>query len=104
MSRFRLGLVSCLLTASCLLAQNATVSGRTADVSDSVVPSASIAISNKNTGTRVTTTSNGEGYFVLPPQPPGQYEVAVTAAGFSEARIENMILEVGQSKTVNVQL
>ena len=104
MSRFGFGLTLLVLTAACASAQNAAVSGRITDISESIVPNASVALSNKNTGTRVTTTTNAEGYFVLPPQPPGQYEVSVTAPGFSEARIENVTLEVGQSKAVNIQL
>jgi hypothetical protein len=104
MSRFGFGLTLLALTAACASAQNAAVSGRITDISESIVPNASVALSNKNTGTRVTTTTNAEGYFVLPPQPPGQYEVSVTAPGFSEARIENVTLEVGQSKAVNIQL
>lgn len=93
-----------LVVVECLLAQNAAVSGRVTDPSEGVVPNATITLSNKNTGSRLSTTSNGEGYFVLPPQPPGQYEVVVTAAGFSAARLDNITLEVGQSRSLNITL
>jgi len=102
--------MSCrLLACACavvlpLAAQNPVVSGRVTDPSDAVVPGARIEIANRTTGIRNTAVSNAEGYYVLPPQPPGVYDFLCSAAGFSATRLEAVTLEVGQSRTVNFAL
>ncbi|HUS08219.1 MAG TPA: carboxypeptidase-like regulatory domain-containing protein, partial [Bryobacteraceae bacterium] len=59
---------------------------------------------NRATGLRTVTRSNGEGYYVTPPLPPGVYDVSISAPGFAAAKIEAVALEVGQSRTLNTQL
>jgi hypothetical protein len=103
MTGFLLLLAGFLATGS-LLAQNALVSGRVVDSSDAALPNASIELTNRQTGIRTSTLTNGEGYFVLPPLPPGVYDATGSAQGFSSARLEAITLEVGQSKTLNFQL
>src|SRR6266536_5973864 len=100
-SRYTLLLLVCL---QCLQAQNAVVSGRIVDSSDAAIPNVSVTLTNKGTSVRADTVSNGEGYFVFPPQAPGAYELSATAAGFSVARVDGITLEVGQSRTVSLTL
>ncbi len=100
----RLLAVLLLLTSVFALGQNAVVSGRISDTQDAVIAGASIEILNRATGVRIISTANGEGYFVAPPLPPGVYDITVSAPGFSQAKIDAVTLEVGQSRTLNTQL
>jgi len=97
-------LLALLIWCLPLLAQNAIVAGRVVDSSGAVVPGASIAITNKATGIRTVSTANAEGYYVMPPQPPGVYDVSASAPGFAATRLDAVTLEVGQSRTVNLEL
>ncbi|HEU0141866.1 MAG TPA: carboxypeptidase regulatory-like domain-containing protein, partial [Bryobacteraceae bacterium] len=93
-----------LLLALPLLAQNPVVSGRVTDSSGAVVPNTQVQLKNAGTGVLNTTTTNDEGYFVLPPVPPGFYDVVAAATGFKEARVDAVRLEIGQTRTINLQL
>jgi Carboxypeptidase regulatory-like domain/TonB dependent receptor/TonB-dependent Receptor Plug Domain len=100
-------LLRCLLYASLvfpLLAQNPTISGRVTDSSGAVVPGAEVQVKNLSTAVLNTTITNAEGYFVLPPVPPGAYDVVASGAGFRESRVDAVRLEIGQSRTINFQL
>ena len=103
MSRINYCAVLCLATGL-LYAQNAVVSGRVVDPSDAAVPNASISLANKGTGITATTASNGEGYYVFPPQAPGIYEITATAPGFAVTHLDAITLEVGQSRAINLAL
>ena len=59
----------CLSAALC--GQNAVVSGRVLDPSQAVVPNATVELTNRATAIKTATTTNAEGYFVLPPLAPG---------------------------------
>jgi hypothetical protein len=99
----RISVVLCALAMS-LAGQNATVAGRVTDISDAVLPGAAIEAINSATGIVAVSSTNAEGYYVLPPLPPGAYAVAASAAGFASARLETVTLEVGQSRTVDFRL
>jgi len=93
-----------LLASLTLFAQNPVVSGRVFDSTDAAVPGARVGLTNRNTGVQMATDTNGEGYFVLPPVPPGSYQVTASAPGFKQARIEAFTLEIGQARTINLTL
>jgi len=92
------------LLAGALLAQNANVTGQVVDSQGAGVPATTITLTGLSTGHTVTTNSNAEGYFQLPPVPPGRYELAAQASGFAQAKVTGMTLEVGESKVINVAL
>ncbi len=90
--------------AGILLAQNAVVSGRVSDASQAVVPGATVEIINTGTAIANRTTTNGEGYYTFPPLTPGSYTLTFTAPGFKVARVESIVLEVGQQRVIPVTL
>lgn len=90
--------------SAAVFAQNATVAGRVTDISDAVVSGAKIELTNRATGIKVETTTNNEGYYVLPPLAPGTYDVVASAAGFASSRLDAVTLEVGQARTINFRL
>ncbi len=94
----------CLLITLPLWAQNPVISGRITDSTGAVVPGARVELTNRDTGVKTNTDTNAEGYFVLPPVPPGVYDVTASVRGFKEARVDAVRLEIGQSRTLNLQL
>jgi len=68
------------------------------------IPGARVELNNRATAVRTATTTNAEGYFVMPPVPPGAYDVAASATGFREARLDAIRLEIGQARTISLQL
>ena len=102
-----------LLAASVLNAQteNAQLSGIVTDATGAVVPGASVAIRNIDTGTSRTATTSAGGVYALADLRPGTYDVTVTAQGFSTVKgrvtvtvgaraSQDFKLEVGQTTTV----
>src|SRR5260370_13558565 len=63
----------------------ATLSGTINDPSGAVVPNAQLSARNTATGVTRTATSDAAGFYSIPNLLPGNYEVAVTAAGVSAA-------------------
>jgi len=100
---FRLLLLAAVAAAAAW-AQNPVVSGRITDASGALVPGAKIELSNRNTGVKTETASNVEGLYVLPPVPPGLYDLTAAATGFKEARVDGFRLEISQARTINLQL
>jgi hypothetical protein len=97
-------LVFGLLLTSCLFGQNANVSGQIVDSQGASVPAATITLTHISTSRAVQTHSNAEGYFQLPPVPPGTYEMTAQAGGFAVARVTAFPLEVDESKVVKLEL
>ena len=60
----------------------------------------------RNTGTQgeFRTLSTDSGTFLLPPVPPGTYEMAASAPGFAAQRLTGLTLEVGESKVIELEL
>jgi hypothetical protein len=98
-------LFAVFLSGTCLLfAQDAVVSGRVSDSSQAVVPGARVEIVNIATNIANRTTANEVGYYTFPPLPPGSYTLTATVAGFKTARVENIVLEIGQQRVIAVTL
>ncbi|MBM3724524.1 MAG: TonB-dependent receptor [Acidobacteria bacterium] len=101
----RPGKLLCLFASGAFLyAQNALVSGRAIDSSGASVPGARVVLTNLQTAIESSGVANAEGFYVLPPLPPGRYRVACSAAGFKEWRIDGVVLEIGQARTFNMTL
>jgi hypothetical protein len=92
------------LSAACLLAQNAQISGVVKDSSSAVLPHATVTALNSNTGAVRTTTSNSEGLYTIVSLTPGPYQVKASAGGFQVAEFNNVILEVAQDARLDFTL
>ena len=83
----------------------ATITGTVTDSSKAVIPNAAIQVRNLQTGQVVTVRTNGSGAYNVPYLLPGQnYEVSVTAAGFSSQTYPPTTLNVSQTLTANFSL
>lgn len=106
LSVLTLALVLMLLTGTAI-AQNALgrVAGTVRDQTGAVVPGAKVTLINETTGQTVqTTTSNGEGVFILPQLSPSSYTVKVEMDGFKSAAYKEVKVDPGQEYSLAVSL
>ena len=98
-------LVSLLFAAS-LMGQGAvgTLNGTILDSTGAVIPGATVVAINNGTGVESSTSSTTAGAYTLPYLPPGTYSLRITSPGFRTANQENVILRVGQTMTVNIEM
>lgn len=82
----------------------ATLSGTVTDSSGAQVPSATVAIRNTETGITRTVTTDAAGFYDAPNLSPGNYEVTVTAQGFSKLVQSGITLTVGAQQVLNPSL
>lgn len=82
----------------------ATISGTVVDPSGAKMPGANIVITNVGTGISTFTVTRGEGVFGVPNLQPGNYEIKVTATGFSTLLRKGITLTVGQEMVLNLTL
>jgi hypothetical protein len=90
-------LIFCSVTAAfAQQAATATLSGRVTDPNGAVIVSANIIATQKATGTKRETVTNGEGVYALTNLSPGEYEVRIEAKNFPQALARRIELNVGQ--------
>jgi hypothetical protein len=83
-------------------AASATVVGTVTDQSNAAIPNAAVKLVDVATGVSTTATSNASGQYTFPTVTPGTYRVEVAKQGFKNATIENVVVVIGKSYTVNV--
>ena len=81
----------------------ASLSGTIADAQGAAVPIAMVSVKNVATGVSFDVTTNGVGFYTVPNLTPGDYEVSVTAPGFSTV-VTKVTLTVGAKQEVNLTL
>ena len=106
----RLGLILAVvasLSPSQALAQGETTSaivGQVRDTTNAVVPGATVAIANLETGLRRSAKTDDAGRFNFPQLKPGTYSVKAEAQGFEPQQNDNVISGLGQKQTVDFTL
>jgi len=99
-----------LLSAWCLSptvqcqSTTATLSGTVEDERGAVIPGASVIAINTGTRLERRATTNVEGYFVITLLPPSSYVVRVENQGFAPVEVQNVVLNVGDQKALQIQL
>ena len=81
-----------------------TLTGTVTDSSGAVVPSAAVVVHNSDTGADREVTSTGAGIYVATFLQPGHYEVSVNKPGFEKVVHKNLVLQVGQTLAIDLQL
>ena len=105
----RLALAATLCTVACTWAygQSTTqgaVGGTIFDTTDAAVAKASVTIHNDGTNAEIRLTTDDSGYFNAPLLEPGTYTVTVAAAGFSNYRVNKLVVQVGQLTSLTPHL
>ncbi len=107
-TRLTLGILSALLLIlgpdSGPAQVQSRITGTVTDESHSLVPKALVELANIATGAVYATETNEFGIFVLPTLPNGDYELLCRHAGFKTFVRKGLILEIGFSRTVDVEL
>jgi hypothetical protein len=106
MGKWGVVFVLCLLAAAPALAQETrgSIEGIVADSSGAALPGVTVeARSSALVGT-ATVVTDDRGSYRFPALPPGMYVVIATLQGFTPARVENIELQLGQIKKIDLGL
>jgi len=85
-------------------AGRAEIRGKVVDSGGGVLPGVTVTAIERDTGAQRSTTSDGEGRFVIPTLSPGTYSVRVELASFQTQLREALPLSVGQELTLDFTL
>jgi hypothetical protein len=80
------------------------ISGTVHDPVGAVVPNASVTITNTDTNTTYSATTNADGRFIYPALTLGNYQVSVSAPGFKEAVQSGVTVSIGTTATLDIAL
>ena len=82
----------------------AELEGTVSDTSGSVIVGAAVKVVAVETGLSVEQSTNSKGYYRFPGLAVGAYTVTVTQSGFKTKVIQDVVLRVGQTRTLDVAL
>src|SRR5271166_1773987 len=75
--------------------------GTVTDRSGAVVPGAKVTVTSVSTGIAKSAVTAATGEYTVNYLPPGSYNVAVTANGFTTTRQQGIVLQLAQQARVN---
>jgi hypothetical protein len=81
-----------------------SLAGTVTDPSGSVIPHATLTLTQPATGSHAVQTANSEGAFIFPSLQVGTYRLTVAASGFADAVYESVPVSVGRSSNLNVSM
>jgi hypothetical protein len=95
-----------VLFSSAVFAQSSTavLQGVVSDSQGGVLPGVAVVVTNTETGLAREATSDAAGFFRASALPPGPYAVEATLDGFASYSRTGLVLTIGQTATVDVQL
>lgn len=98
--------IAMLLLSPAAFAQTVTgsIRGAVTDEAGSVIPGATVTVTNAATGVHSTTITNGSGEYSVRFLQIGQYKLTVGAAGFGTQEVGPFSLEVDQLAKIDVKL
>lgn len=82
----------------------ATLEGTVTDSSGAVVPGATVKITRTATGESQQRNSNRHGYYLFPGLAVGAYSVTVSRPGFDTNAVDDVVLQVGETHTLDIPL
>ena len=82
----------------------ANLEGTVTDASGATMSGVTLQILEVATNQSLERKSNAEGFYRFPGLAVGRYTLTVSSAGFKSKVIENVVLQVGETRTLDVQL
>ena len=82
----------------------AELEGTVNDASGAVIRGARVQVLATDTGISQEQQTNSNGYYRFPGLAVGRYTVTVTSTGFKTHVIEEVVVQVGQTRTLNIRL
>jgi hypothetical protein len=94
------------LTCLTALAQQdqARLEGAVRDANGAAIPNATVVVRSPALGIERTAITTEDGIYTFQQLRPGAYTLAVTQTGFSTAQVSDLVLGVGQARTLDVTL
>jgi len=83
---------------------NAQISGSVHDSSGAVIPGARLSLKNQDTGVTTSTTTNGNGVYVIQQILPGTYTLEASRTGFATTHLAPFHLVVNQATVFDINL
>ncbi len=97
-------LIAALGTSAFAQLALSTIRGTVSDPTGAVIAKAQVEITDVETNTQRSTTTNADGDFEVPDLRPSTYRLVATAPGFKSFLAENIILEGNQVRRLNVAM
>jgi hypothetical protein len=82
----------------------ASLNGTVTDSTGAAIADATVTVESVSTGTRRESRTSALGAYQIPGVFVGVYKVSVSKSGFNTIRFDNVVLGVGQSRTLDAQL
>ncbi len=81
-----------------------SITGTVTDKSGAVIPGATVTVTNEAQNVSHTTTTNGQGQYLVGGLSAGTYDVTVAATGFSKNQTTGIVLHIGDNLRSDAQL
>ncbi len=80
------------------------ISGKVSDERNAVITNATVNIRSLGTGREEKVTTSSEGAFRVTNLQPGTYAVTISATGFADYKLEQVVVEVGRASSIDATL
>src|SRR5688572_25120670 len=81
-----------------------SLSGTIVDPKGAVVAGASVKVVSKATNQEFSTQTNNDGAYSIPTLSSGVYTATIVAAGFKQAAVTDIKIDVGKASSINIEL
>src|SRR5919106_5474450 len=94
----------CALPALGQVGSTGSLSGTVTDPKGAVVAGATVTVKNTGPNQEFSTQTNNNGAYNIPTLSSGVYTATIAAAGFKQAAVTEIKVDVGKASTINVEL
>ncbi len=97
-------LAASLISTSAQVRTTGQLSGTVLDPSGAVLGATTVAARDSDTGVTRSVTTNTSGQYVFTDLQPGNYQLTVNAPGFATAVYNDVVIEAGRSKDLEIRM